>query len=171
MVLETPRLILRPVLAEDAHPLAKLWSDPEVTRFVGCPRDYETVVPTVLREAAGPCPERTTRWPLLLRDGNDVIGDCGLLEKLIDGRQETELVYFLQKRFWGQGLATEAARMVLQHGLSDLKLSRVVALIDPENIASERVAQKIGMTLESEVVRSGHLKRLYTAATFAIGQS
>ena len=163
MVLETARLVLRSVLAEDAHPLAQLWSDADVTRFVGGPRDYETVVQAVLREAACQPPEPVTRWSAVLRDGNEVVGDCGLLEKVIDGRDEIELVYFFDKRFWGRGLATEAARMVLEHALTDRKLSRVVALIDPANIASERVAQKIGLMFEREIMRSGHLKKLYAA--------
>jgi ribosomal-protein-alanine N-acetyltransferase len=57
----------------------------------------------------------------------------------------------LDKNFWGQGLATEAARAILKYGFEKLHLSRLICLIDPNNLASRNVAEKIGMTVEKEV--------------------
>jgi RimJ/RimL family protein N-acetyltransferase len=57
----------------------------------------------------------------------------------------------LDKTYWSQGLATEAAKSILQYGFEQLKLSHLICLMDPANIASQKVAEKIGMTLEKKV--------------------
>jgi [ribosomal protein S5]-alanine N-acetyltransferase len=57
----------------------------------------------------------------------------------------------LGKKFWGQGFATEAALAIVQHAFQKLDLSRLICLIDPENLASIKVAQRIGMKLEQKV--------------------
>jgi [ribosomal protein S5]-alanine N-acetyltransferase len=62
-----------------------------------------------------------------------------------------EVAYTIAREYWGQGLATEAAQAILQYGFEKLHLARLVSLIEPENIASQRVAGKIGMTFERRV--------------------
>ena len=59
------------------------------------------------------------------------------------------------RRFWGRGLATEAARAARDHGFDTLGYERLVSLIDPGNLASRRVAEKVGLTLEKEVEKWG----------------
>ena len=79
------------------------------------------------------------------------IGRCGLLPWTIEGQREVEVAYTIAQEYWGQGLATEAAKAILQYGFKQLHLSRLICLIDPENIASQRVAEKIGMSVEKKV--------------------
>jgi ribosomal-protein-alanine N-acetyltransferase len=74
-----------------------------------------------------------------------------LLPWTIEGQDEVEIAYLLDKTFWGQGLATEAAQGILKYGFEQLKLIRLICMIDPENIASQRVAERIGMTFEKRV--------------------
>lgn len=74
-----------------------------------------------------------------------VIGHCGLLEKEIEGRSEIELVYVLAPGVWGRGYATEAGRAIKAYALASLGCDRLVALIHPDNPASERVAEKLGL--------------------------
>ena len=62
---------------------------------------------------------------------------------------------------WGKGYATEIAFALIQYGFDEYKLKRLIALIDPANIASENVAIKIGMHLEKEIGREHGIKRLY----------
>jgi ribosomal-protein-alanine N-acetyltransferase len=62
-----------------------------------------------------------------------------------------EVAYTIASEYWGQGLATEAALAILNHGFEKLHLARMVSLIEPENIASQRVAEKIGMAFEKRV--------------------
>jgi ribosomal-protein-alanine N-acetyltransferase len=91
-----------------------------------------------------------------------LVGNCGLLEKEVEGRAEVELVYLIAYDAWGRGYATEAAAAVRDHALGVLGLSRLIALIKPENAASERVAEKLGMQLERDVERRGGVTmRLY----------
>ena len=69
-----------------------------------------------------------------------VVGHCGLLDKEIAGRPEVELVYVIAPSAGGRGYATEAGRAIRDHAMTSLRQERLIALIHPENSASERVA-------------------------------
>ena len=89
---------------------------------------------------------------------------CGLTHfPDINGRPEIEIGYRLARAHWGRGLATEAARAVRDYAFDTLRLPRLIALIDPANTASIRVAEKLAMRHESEVVLPGydHPDRVY----------
>lgn len=87
----------------------------------------------------------------------DVIGYCGLFYFLdIHGQPEIELGYRLRRAAWGQGYATEAARLVRDYAFHTLHIKRLIALIDPDNVPSIRVAEKIGLHYESEVMLEGY---------------
>ena len=90
-------------------------------------------------------------WATIHKETGKFIGRCGLLPWEIDGELEIEIAYLIDKAYWGQGLATEAAKGILHYGFEQLNLSRLICLIDPDNIASQRVAEKIGMSLEKRV--------------------
>jgi ribosomal-protein-alanine N-acetyltransferase len=79
------------------------------------------------------------------------MGRCGLLPWKIEERQEVEVAFLLGKKFWGQGFATEAALAIVRYAFGQLDLSRLICLIDPENMASVNVAQRIGMRFEQRV--------------------
>jgi ribosomal-protein-alanine N-acetyltransferase len=68
----------------------------------------------------------------------------------IDQREEVEVAYLLAKKYWGQGLGTEAARAIANYGFEQLNLSRLICLIDHDNEASIKVAMNIGMTFEKD---------------------
>lgn len=163
MRIETERLVLRRVEEPDAPVLAALWSDPNVTRYMGGPRDFEKVQLELEEEAREGPGHPTGWWPVVERASGCVIGDCGLVKKTIDGREEIELVYVVASESWGKGYATEAAFALRDYAFSRLGLPRVVALIDPENHASARVAEKIGMQFDRETRRpSGRVMRVYS---------
>lgn len=90
-------------------------------------------------------------WATIHKETGKFIGRCGLLPWEIDGRLEIEVAYLLDKNFWHQGLAMEAASGILTYAFNMLNLSRIICLIDPDNIASQKVAERIGMTLERKV--------------------
>ena len=89
-------------------------------------------------------------WATIHKETNKFIGRCGLLPWVIDGRQEVEVAYLLAKEYWGKGLGTEAAQGILNYGFSQLHLSRLICLVEHGNVASIRVAEKIGMSFERE---------------------
>lgn len=150
MDLETPRLRIRPVGPEDVEAVARLWASKKVTRFLGGPRDKSGIRRT-LREYVE-ARNVYDLWAVEERASGRIVGHCGLLPRRVANRDEVEIVYVFGSRHWGKGFATEAAGAVLGHAWS-LGLKRVVALVDPENVASARVARKIDMVLEREVSR------------------
>ena len=154
MEVQTERLLIRSLAAEDAPALAAIWGDADVTRFMGGPRDYEQTRRDLLAEAAeGVADPADTLYPVIERSSGRIVGDCGFLKKDVDGEAQTELIYVFAKSAWGNGYATEAARALGTFAAERLGLSRLIALIDPENRASARVAEKAGMKLWKETIR------------------
>ncbi len=161
-ILETGRLLLRRQTADDIPALVALWSDPEVTRYMGGPRDRQFLEEEFRKTAQEPGKERFDLWPVIERSTGQLVGHCGLLDKDIDGSVEIELVYVIRTACWGQGYATEIAAAIRDHAFRNLGIRRLVALIDPRNGGSEKVALNVGMRCEREVPRPGGArKRLY----------
>jgi ribosomal-protein-alanine N-acetyltransferase len=90
-------------------------------------------------------------WATIHKEAGRFIGRCGLLPWTIDQREEVEVAYLLAQAYWGRGLGTEAAQAIARYGFEELHLSRLICMIHPENQASVKVAQKIGMVLEQEM--------------------
>lgn len=147
----TPRLRLRGPQPDDFEALFEgIWSSPEVMRFVGGqprPRALAT------ERFAWSCElfQRTgmALWTVERRSDGAILGDCGVIP--LEGRgPEIELGYRLRRSTWGQGLATEAAAAALGHAMAPtaaggLGLSRVVAVVEPDNVPSRRVLEKLGL--------------------------
>ena len=86
----------------------------------------------------------------------DVIGYCGLFYfPDVNGHPEIEIGYRLARSSWGEGIATEAARAVRDFAFNTLNIKRLIAMIEPANTASIRVAEKIGMHYEKDVMFEG----------------
>ena len=144
-MIETPRLILRPFRHDDLDAFASMNADAEVMRYIGDGKPQsraqtEMRINAILdhwdQHGFGLCAgvDRATRA---------FIGFCGL--QYLDNTAEIEVGYRLAKRFWGMGLATEAAGATLRYGFDELGLDRIVAVVHPENVASQWVIQKIGL--------------------------
>jgi RimJ/RimL family protein N-acetyltransferase len=162
MLLATRQLQIRFLHEEDVPALVALWTDPDVTRYMGGPRDEETLRAGLTKDAQWTDEAPLGLLPIIEAVSGAVVGHCGLIPKDVDGRNETELIYVLARAVWGKGYATEAARAVMEYEFEVLGLARVVALIDPANGASARVAEKIGMQYEGDTVRpSGKVLRVY----------
>ena len=162
IILQTERLTLRYQEAGDVPFLVDLWSDPEVTRYLGGPRDRAWLQSEFEAVARDPRAEPYDLWPVTERETGQLVGNCGLLEKEVEGRTEIELIYILAPSAWGKGYATEIARGLKRYAFEVLGLARLIALIQPDNAASECVTVKVGMRLEREIVRGGgHLRKLY----------
>ena len=95
-------------------------------------------------------------WVAILEDSGEFAGQCGLTVQEVEGKNEVEIGYLFLRKYWGQGLATEAARAARDYGFNTLGYERLVSLIVPgKNLASRRVAEKVGLTLEKEVEKWG----------------
>jgi ribosomal-protein-alanine N-acetyltransferase len=160
IILETERLLLRRLVPDDLDPLYDLYRDPEMRRYF----PVEGVSPdrTLTREETKeelewflnghPKRPELGLWATILKENGAFIGRCGLLPWMIDGQDEVEVAYMLDKACWGRGLGTEAARGIRDYAFTQLGLLRLICMIDPENEASMKVAENVGMTFEKECV-------------------
>jgi RimJ/RimL family protein N-acetyltransferase len=150
-ILETDRLTLRRLVPSDLDSLFALYSDPEIRRYF--PEGTLTYAETKeeLEWFLDGHPEHPELglWATIYKDTNQLIGRCGLLPWTIEGRPEVEVAYLIDKAYWGQGLGSEAAQGIARYAFDRLGLSRLVCMIDPGNLASQKVAARVGMTLES----------------------
>jgi len=164
VVLETARLTLRHVADVDRDALYRVFGDAEVMRFGDGAQTRVWVQGWLAR-----CQESYTAWgfgpwAVVEKRTRQVIGYCGLFYIAdVNGRPEVEIGYRLARAYWNHGYATEAALAVRDYAFDALDLSRLIALIDPGNGASIRVAEKIGMRYEAEVMFEGydHPDRVY----------
>lgn len=149
-ILETERLVLRRLVPEDLEALFVLYSDPEIRQYF----PEGTLTYSETREElewflnGHPRHPELGLWATIHKATGRFIGRCGLLPWTIDQRPEVEIAYLLDKRFWGQGLATEAAQGLKRYGCTQLRLPRLICMMDVRNQASVRVARRIGMELE-----------------------
>ena len=137
---------------EDLDDLFALYSDPDVVKYIpDAPRTYEETREELEWFMNGhPKFPALGLWATIDKETGHFVGRCGLLPWTIEGQDEVEVAFALSKAYWGQGLATEAARGIVRYAFEILKLSRLICLIDHENHASIKVATKLGMTFEKE---------------------
>ena len=143
-VLQTERLWLRAFDVRDAALVFALNRDPEVVRFTADPFDDIDHAEQVLRDVILPqyVVAGMGRLAVHRRRDGAFVGWCGL-KRCQDG--EIDLGYRLARAAWGEGLATEAARACLAHGLGPLGLPRIIGRAALENAASIAVLRKCGM--------------------------
>src|SRR6185503_19340247 len=149
---ETKRLLLRRQMIEDLDDLWALYRDPEITRYIpDAPRSRAEAKEELEWHMNGhPRFPELGLWATIHKESGKFSGRCGLLPWTINGQNEVEVAYTIAREYWGQGLASEAAQAILNYGFARLNLSRLISVIDPENVASQKVAEKIGMTIEKE---------------------
>ena len=144
--LETTRLRLRLFTHDDLQIMFKLGSDPDVIKYADTPaRDLEEARE---RLEQGPLFDYEKygygRFAVELKETGKVIGFCGI--KYLPEIDLPEVGYRYLKEYWGRGIGTEAAKACVEFARQDLKITKLVALIIPENIASIKVAEKLGMS-------------------------
>src|SRR5687767_12978749 len=147
VLLETGRLRLRRLLPADEADLVALDSDPEVMRHVGSPagvKSPEETAARVRRRVLGSQADGDGLgfWRIEGR-ADGVFYGLGALIRMEDG-DDVEVAYRLTRAAWGRGIATEAAGALVSHALGTLALPRVVAVTYPDNVASQRVLDKLG---------------------------
>jgi RimJ/RimL family protein N-acetyltransferase len=148
-ILQTERLLLREFDEGDAAAFYLLGSDPAIIRYTGDPGGGLTSIEQA-REVLRSRPladyrkHGFGRWACVHKQSGEVIGFAGL--KYLDDLGEVDIGYRLLPAHWGRGLATEACRAILDFGFTDLRLERIIGLVDPANAASVRVLAKLGLT-------------------------
>jgi len=158
--LYTDRMVLKPFEAADLDDLAALYADPDVMRYVfHGPVDRERSALALHRMMLHASQHGFGMWAMRSRPADVFLGRCGLQH--VQDSHEIELGYTLVRRAWGRGLATEATREVLRHAFLELRLPRVIAVAEPENVASFRVMEKVGMHRAGPAVYYGEEVTLF----------
>lgn len=144
--LETERLRLRLFTPDDLQIMFTLSTDPDVIKYADtAARDMDEAKQ---RLEQGPLADYEKygygRFAVELKETGRVIGFCGI--KFLPEIDLPEVGFRYLKEYWGRGIGTEAAKVCVDFARNDLKIEKLVALIIPENIASIRVAEKLGMT-------------------------
>lgn len=155
-MLETERLILRPLDENDVDEIYAMRSDGDVMRFIREPQNRN--------ESADWIELVSSRWEneqigfcaMIEKTSNHFVGWCGIW-KLKETR-EYEIGYATVKNAWGKGLATEAAIEFLRYAFERLKPEKIVAVAQPKNAASRRVMEKLGMSYDyTNIFYGSHL--------------
>ena len=155
-ILETTRLILRPMKAADIDALLVIFTDPQVmAAFDEEPFNREQMSRWLGRNLDHQEKYGYGLFSVLLKENGLLIGDCGLEVMEVDGIQVAELGYDFRSDYWNQGYATEAASAVRNYAFDVLELPQLISLIRVHNAASQRVSEKIGMARISEFETHG----------------
>jgi RimJ/RimL family protein N-acetyltransferase len=162
IILETDRLLLREIIADDSFELLKLFSDPVAMQYFPSTRSetetrdwIQSVIMRYQKDGYGP-------YLCINKKTSDVIGYCGLiLQQDVDGIDEVEIGYGLIRKYWRQGYATEAAIGCKKYGFEELKLEKLISLIRPENKPSINVAIRNGMTWQMDIIRWNFTHGIY----------
>ena len=152
IILETKRLVLRHQVLSDLDDLWALYCNPNITKYIpDAPRSRAEAQEELEWHMHGhPKHPELGLWATIHKETGKFIGRCGLLPWTIEGQYDVEVAYTIAEEYWGQGLGSEAAQAILNYGFWKLNLSRLICIIDPDNIASQSVAKKIGMSYEKE---------------------
>lgn len=150
-VLETERLLLRPMTANDAESVFRNWtSDPDVAKFmrwelhkhVSETREWLTSEEALVESDA------VYNWGFVLKETGELIGSGGLV--YIEFKGMFELGYNIMKKYWGRGLTTEAAQRIIDFGKNELKQTKFYCCHAKDNPASGKVMTKVGFRYQKD---------------------
>jgi len=155
-IIDTGRLILRRFTLDDLPAFFQLGSRPEIIRYAQS-TPWASLDEARAFMVAAPFQDYATygygRFACVWKESGEVIGFSGL--KYVPEIGDTELGYRFLPEFWGMGLATEAGRASIEFARADLSLTRLVAMVHPDNLASAGVLAKLGFAVEKQLRYSG----------------
>lgn len=144
------RLSFRRMTEHDLDAMARLLGDPAVMAYYPRPKDRDEALAWIRWNEDNYARDGFGLWVLHDEEGR-FVGDCGLTWQTVDGAEDLELGYHVLPERQGAGLATEAAaacrRLAQARGIR-----RLIAIIHPDNVASQRVAEKVGLSFEKRTL-------------------
>ncbi|MBV8651702.1 MAG: GNAT family N-acetyltransferase [Alphaproteobacteria bacterium] len=151
----TARLLLRPFRPEDIDQAFALFADPEVMKYsvAGADSDRAATEARLARYQRDYERDGFGVFAMVDRGPGRLVGIAGL--RRLEHGNEVELIYRLRRDKWGQGFASEAVSALIDRGFRELGLRRIFAFIEPENLASQRAALRVGMAFVEDTLYEG----------------
>lgn len=168
VLVESERLLLCELRPADIGFVTMLLGDPVVMRYWPRPYTREAAAQWLQQQQARYARDGYGYWLAVEKNGGRPIGQVGLFRQQVESRMEVGLGFILHHAFWRHGFATEAAAACLEYAFTRLDPPRVVALIRPENLPSQGVARKLGMTQKRLTRYEGLPHLLYVAERPAV---
>lgn len=163
LVLETERLLLRPFTTDDASFILILLNEPSFLRYIG-DKKVRTLEDARQYLSNGPVASyQRNGYGLLLvelKETNTAIGMCGLLKR--DELPDADIGFAFLPDYWNQGFAFEAAAAVMKDAREQLKLDRILAIVNPDNYASMKLLERLGLRFEE--MRDDGQTKLYATS-------
>lgn len=162
-ILETKRLILEVWTQADADALFEIMRDARVMRYLanGLPYTFKQVEEFLIWAENYQAENGFCRWKVIEKVSGEIVGSCGFARP--QEMKEAELGYFLSRKHWGKGFATEAAFACKLYGFEKLGFREIIGITDLENIASQKVLEKIGFAEKSVGSFRGEETLIYLA--------
>ena len=158
--LETPRLVIKTTDMKDFCALRMLQKDDHVMEFFDAPRSEFRITANIHKIYNHLLKYDFAQGPVFHKETREFIGRAGLTHLDFKDTPDVELGYFLLEEYWNQGYGTELADALIKFAFNKLDSIKVYATIDPKNIASIKVSEKIGMLLEKEDTYETHNKQV-----------
>jgi RimJ/RimL family protein N-acetyltransferase len=156
VVLSTPRLRLRELCEADAAFMLELLNEEPFLRNVG-DRKVRTLADAAAYILSGPVASYEKfgfgLYAVELKESSVPVGICGLLKR--DSLDDVDIGFALLRKFWGHGYAYESAAAMMNYGWNKVGLNRIVAITNPENHASAKLLEKIGLRFERMIQMPG----------------
>ncbi len=153
MILETERLYLREMRRSDEDALRKILQDEDVMYAYEHAFDNDEVHQWMEKQLQRYQECGFGLWAVILKETDEMIGQCGLTMQDCNGRKVLEVGYLFQKEFWHQGYATEAAVACRDYAFMVLHAEEVYSIIRDNNIPSQNVAKRNGMVIKERLVK------------------
>lgn len=161
--LETNRLRIRRLQESDLVALSSLFTNPTVMQFSikGRPLTPAEITEQLKQYFAQYQRFGFSNWAVELKENSTFIGIAGIHHMLVDNIDEIEIGYRLLPAYWGHGYATEAVMAIRDYAFNTLGMRRLIAIIEPKNERSIRVAEKLNMAYEKDTICFGKFVRVY----------
>lgn len=147
--LQTQRLHLRKMEVSDSESLFKIWSDPDVTKFMNVASFTHEVQAKEMIEMFEELAQtsKAIRFSMIESESNEIIGTCGF-NSIDFENAKVEIGYDIAKEYWGMGYATEGICALLNYAFETLEFNRIEAKVEPANVNSIKVLKKLNFTFE-----------------------
>lgn len=160
-ILETERLIIRPLSAADAGFIFELVNEPAWLKNIG-DKKVRSLEDARKYISSGPVASYAKNGfglcAVELKESKAPVGICGLIKR--DSLDDPDIGFAFLERFWSRGYAAESAQAVMNFGQSDLGFKRIVAITNPDNFGSIKVLEKVGLRFEKMFRMPGEEKKI-----------